>query len=118
MAAQNALTQIITATLPTAVREIEVRSAFSPPTVINVQDALKPPAPGKQPTLSQRAAGFLQPTIIMRGGSLGQQVIAPYGAVDAGVWKRNLAFAGGALFLGGLAVGALFFAAGRRTARR
>lgn len=118
MAPQNTLTQIISATLPTAVRELEVRSAFSPPTVVNVQDALRSPASSAKPSLSQRAAAFLQPTIIMRGGSLGQQVIAPYGAVDAGVWKRNLTLAGSAVFLAGLAVGMLFFAAGRRSARR
>ena len=117
MATQSTLTQFISAALPSAIRSVEIRTAFAPPQIINVQEALNPPPASstKRRTFSEKLAALVQPTVIMSGGSLGQQVIAPYGAVDPNAWKRNLVLLAGGAFGAGVLLGVVFFAAGRRS---
>lgn len=75
--------------LATAITEVEVRSAFSPPVIINVEDALKPKPPGP-PTFRDRLLGVSKPTVILRGAAKG--TLAPWGMADATSWKVNLGF--------------------------
>ena len=73
----------------TAVTKVEVRSAFSPPVVIDVRDALEPWPPGP-PTTRDRILGVTKPTVIMSG--VGKTVDAPWGLADTTSWKVNLGF--------------------------
>lgn len=114
MATPN-LTQIISAALPSAIKTVEVRTAFAPPMVIDVNQALNPPPASAKKTFSEKLSTIVQPTVLFQGGSLGTQVVAPYGAVNPNAWKRNLTILGGAAFGAGLLLGAIFFAAGRRS---
>jgi hypothetical protein len=114
----NLIQTFASTALPTAVKEIVVYSAFSPPVVINVQEALTPVPTTAPPTATQRLLGVVKPAVTMRGGNLGTQTVAPYGSPNPNAWKLNLALMiGGALLVGG-AAGAALVAAGRVSKRR
>ncbi len=109
----NLTQSVITATLPTVVETIEVRTRFSPPVVLRTADLLKPSAGPPSP-----AVRLVKPTIILRGGTVGLQTIAPAGVTDPDEWKRTIAVAGAGV-VGVLAVAvAIVFSAGRRVGRK
>lgn len=77
-------------------KTVEIRTNYSPPIILDVGETL---APGTSPAMEA-----LQPTVIIDGGSLGRQVVAPYGvADDSGGFK--LAAAGAAIFFMGYFIG-------------
>lgn len=95
---------LISSSLPSAVSTIEVRSAFSPPYVINVADLAKQggkaPPPAKTDVVGrakQTLAQQLRPTIILSGGAVGTQTIAPWGVSGRDDWKKPVAFIVGVL---------------------
>lgn len=105
----SSATNISTA-LVTAAKTVEIRSRWSPPYKLNTSDLTSGPSGPWMP--------ILQPAVILDGGIIGQQVIAPNGLPDPDDWKRNLVFAGGAaaLLLAGGA--ALIFGFGVRVGHR
>lgn len=98
--------------VPNLVREIEIRTTASPPVIIDVENFLF----GKAPTTgtAAQAQKVLKPTVIARGGSLGTQVIAPYGQADPDSWQIGATAILVGTVLSGLAVFWMGFAAGRR----
>ncbi|HYE93170.1 MAG TPA: hypothetical protein VEA38_19225 [Terriglobales bacterium] len=116
--AAQVISQLASSSLPLAVAEIEIRSALNPPVVIDVREALAPADPTKPPTPAQRALGLVKPTVILRGGSLGRNVLAPYGVPSENAWKLNLVLLAGASFLAGATFAVFFYGVGRRAGRR
>lgn len=110
---------LISAALPSTVATIEVRSAFSPPYTINVADLAKQGGgpPPSQPGVGGRAkASLLQvakPTVILSGGAVGKQTIAPWGAASPDEWKKPWLALGALLVITHMAA----FAAGRKSKR-
>lgn len=70
-------TAIVSTAISSLYDTMEVRTALTPPAVINLKTALDPNSPPSP------VAQFLQPTIVLTGPS-GQQVIAPYGQAPDG----------------------------------
>ncbi len=103
------LTGAAAANLPFFFREVEIRTTATPPVVFTTQELISgEPAP--EVAVARKA---LRPTIILRGGALGTQVIAPDGRVNPNQWKTTLTLvAVGGLLVGGLAA-SLLFRAGR-----
>lgn len=110
----SVLQQIISGSLPSLIESVEVRSAFSPPIVLNIKDILKEGPPN--PVVKR-----VKPTIIIKGG-IEQQVIAPAGVVGPDEWKRNLLILTGATAgvtaLGVMAVFSVGAFSGRRKERK
>lgn len=90
-----------TGALPSLISHVDVYSAFSPPTTIDVAEALAPRPAGAQPTLKERFARLVQPTVVLRGPAVKTQVLAPYGSPSPDAWKLNLALL--AIAAGGIA---------------
>lgn len=86
-------------------KTVEIRTNASPPIVLDVGTMIAPGEPG-----SSTAMSLLQPTVILDGGSLGRQVVAPYGAAGT---------SGGGTLLGGLGlVFGLGYFLGKRRGRK
>lgn len=98
-AALDAALPLLAATLA---KTVEIRTNYSPPIVLDVGETL---APGTSPAMEA-----LQPTVILDGGSLGRQVIAPYGVADDSGGFKLAAGAAAIFFLG--------FFIGKRKGRR
>ena len=104
-----AVSSYVTQALLASVETIEIRSRFGPPTVLRVVDliAQKPGPPN--PLLA-----YAKPTVILRG-SIGEQVIAPYGRVGVDDWKFPTAVVVTVLGVGLFALlGAAYRLGGRR----
>ena len=102
--------------LAALVDEVEIRSAFSPPTVVRTKDLAAPGPPNPY-------VRAVKPTIILRGPGLdGPLVVAPGGEASPDEWRWNLVKVGIAVALVGAGTGAVAFglgaAYGRRRSRR
>lgn len=75
---------VLSNTLPAVVSTIEVRSLFSPTVTFNVADLLAPSGPSQPPNPLVR---LVKPTIVLSGPGIGDQVVAPGGAVGPDDWK-------------------------------
>lgn len=112
---QERATSVALGTLPQLVQTIEVRTNASPPILIDVDELLTGKTDNR---LSTRARKALQPTIILRGGSLGMQVIAPEGEAKRDAWKLVYGIAAAVAVVGGGLASAALITAGRRVERR
>jgi hypothetical protein len=104
---------LISASLPAVIETIEVRSRFSPPVVLKTAELLKPSGGPPSPVVRQ-----VKPTIILKGGTIGQQVIAPGGVASPTEWRLSLALLGGGLVAVGALAAAGVFMAGRRSGKQ
>lgn len=84
--------------LPTAVKTVQVRSAFTPPVEIDVAQAM---GPGKTDTPQAKLMARLQPAVELRGG-IGNHVVAPHGDPGPDAWKLNVGLLLGAVFVAGM----------------
>lgn len=100
----------ITSLLQGGVKEIVIMSAAFPPLTLQVSDLLADREGPPHPLVS-----FLKPTIILRGGALGTNVIAPGGQVDPNAWKTTITVTGILALIGAITVaGALYRWGARR----
>ena len=100
----------VSTALITAAKKVSIYSAFSPPYELDVEDFLNAPSSGTPDPVVR----VLQPAVILSGGLLGTQTIAPNGVPDPDAWKTNL------MIVGGIALGlaGLVFAAGANWERK
>ena len=104
-----AVSSYVTQALLAAVDTIELRSRFGPPTTVRVVDLLAQKPGPPNPLLA-----YAKPTVILRG-SIGEQVIAPYGRVGVDDWKLPTAIIVTVLGVGFFALlGAAYRLGGRR----
>ena len=108
MAAANAAS-MVTGLLGQSVETIEIRSRFSPPVVLRVKDLLSQQEGPPHPAMS-----ILKPTVILRGGALGTQVIAPGGQASVDEWKWWSVLTATLAVVGAVTVLGVAFKAGRR----
>ena len=101
----------VTSAFAQVVTEIEVRSRFAPPTIIKTEELLKPGPPSS-------VTRVFQPTIILRGPGIGEQIVAPAGAVSATGWQIPVIVVVLSALVGLTVVLSAAFAAGGRRARR
>lgn len=101
---------VVTSALTGVVDTITIMSRFSPPVTLKVADLLAeqegPPHP---------AIRALQPTIILRGKGIGQQVIAPGGQATPEGWKLPAATAVTLVVVGALTALTFAYRVGQRT---
>lgn len=114
LGAAPTLTEFASAALVSAVETIELRTAFSPPVIVKTRDLVG----GKPSEKPNPLVAAMKPTIIMRGGILGTQVISPAGVPAPEEWKRNGAIVAGSIGLLVLGTAAVLFAIGVGVGRR
>lgn len=104
---------VVSVLLSHSVETIEVRTRFSPPLILNVADLVQgkggPPGP---------ATKFLKPTVILSGGAIGTQVIAPGGQASPDEWQLWSIVMGGLALVGFVTVVGAAFKIGERRGKR
>lgn len=114
LGAAPTLTEFASAALVSATEEIEIRTAFSPPYKVKTRDLVG----GKPTTEPNPFVRAMKPTVILRGGILGQQVIAPGGVPTESEWKRNALMLAGTVGLLVAGTAGVVFAIGYSLGRK
>ena len=101
---------IISSGLSAVAKQITIRSAWGPDYTLNTADLTSgPPSPWLP---------ILKPAVILDGGIVGQQVIAPAGMPNPEAWKTNLTLLGLGVVGAAVAFGSVVFLAGVRYEQR
>lgn len=106
----------LSATLPSLIDTIEIRSRAHPPIRLKIADLLAEPKPGAPVVPPSPLMRLLKPTVIITGPAFPKpQVIAPAGPVGADAWKAPVIAVVGLAVVGGFLAVTTVFAIGKRS---
>lgn len=103
---------VVSALLARSVDTIEIRTRFSPPVILKVADLVT--GEGEPGVATQ----LLKPTVVLSGGSLGTQIIAPAGEASRDEWQWWSFAVGTLAVVGTFTVLVTVFKLGERRGRR